>query len=246
MRARRMPSERRSAAPIGSPPVQRAPRGGRRAAARVGEHDAANVPEGEDVEVVYSTRRRAREPRARGGPRTWPARAPARGAAGGADRAAAHDRGGGHARQDDDLFDARVRAARRRPAPRAGWSAGPWRGQANAHWGEGEWLVVEADESDRSMLMLDVEIAVLTNVELDHHATFGSLAQLREAFREFLARARTAIVVWDRPDLSCWALRRRCAGRGGRGNRIVPYDAPRARARRRRLALRLAWPRGAR
>ena len=36
---------------------------------------------------------------------------------------------------------------------------------------------MEADESDRSMLSLDVEIAVLTNVELDHHATFGSLAR---------------------------------------------------------------------
>ncbi len=75
-------------------------------------------------------------------------------------------------------------------------------GLANASWtGSGEWLVVEADESDRSMLALGVEIAVLTNVELDHHATFGSLAELREAFRAFLARARTAIVVWDRPEL---------------------------------------------
>jgi UDP-N-acetylmuramate--alanine ligase len=63
-----------------------------------------------------------------------------------------------------------------------------------------EWLVVEADESDRSMLSLHVEIAVLTNVELDHHATFASLAELREAFREFLAGAPQA-VIWDRPEL---------------------------------------------
>jgi UDP-N-acetylmuramate--alanine ligase len=74
-------------------------------------------------------------------------------------------------------------------------------GLPNAHWGEGEWLVVEADESDRSMLSLSVEVAVLTNVELDHHAAFASLAELREAFREFLALARGAAVVWDRPDL---------------------------------------------
>ncbi len=73
-------------------------------------------------------------------------------------------------------------------------------GLANAEWGEGEWLVVEADESDRSMLSLAVEIAVLTNVELDHHATYGSLAELRGAFREFLARPRQA-VVWDRAEL---------------------------------------------
>ena len=38
------------------------------------------------------------------------------------------------------------------------------------------------------MLALDVEIAVLTNVELDHHATYASLAELSEAFRAFLAR----------------------------------------------------------
>jgi UDP-N-acetylmuramate--alanine ligase len=73
-------------------------------------------------------------------------------------------------------------------------------GLANAEWGEGEWLVVEADESDRSMLSLTVEIAVLTNVELDHHASFSSLAQLREVFRSFLNGAAEA-VVWDRPEL---------------------------------------------
>ena len=49
----------------------------------------------------------------------------------------------------------------------------------NGEWGTGEWLVVEADESDRSMLALTVEIAVLTSVELDHHATFGSRARAR-------------------------------------------------------------------
>jgi len=74
-------------------------------------------------------------------------------------------------------------------------------GLANAEWGAGEWLVVEADESDRSMLSLSVEIALLTNVELDHHATFASLPELREAFRAFLARARRANVVWERPEL---------------------------------------------
>jgi UDP-N-acetylmuramate--alanine ligase len=45
-----------------------------------------------------------------------------------------------------------------------------------------------------------VEIAIVTNVELDHHATFATLAQLRETFREFLAGPRCA-VVWDRPEL---------------------------------------------
>src|SRR5437764_7160234 len=49
---------------------------------------------------------------------------------------------------------------------------------ANAGWGIGEWIVVEADESDRSLLALDPEIAVLTSAELDHHATYRSLAEL--------------------------------------------------------------------
>jgi UDP-N-acetylmuramate--alanine ligase len=70
----------------------------------------------------------------------------------------------------------------------------------NAAWGAGEWLVVEADESDRSMLAIDADVAVLTSVELDHHTTFGSLAELEDAFREFLAGAEQA-VVWDRPEL---------------------------------------------
>jgi UDP-N-acetylmuramate--alanine ligase len=70
----------------------------------------------------------------------------------------------------------------------------------NADWGAGEWLVVEADESDRSMLSLHVDIAVVTNVELDHHATFGSLAEVRQLFRTWLDVAPQA-VLWDRPDV---------------------------------------------
>jgi UDP-N-acetylmuramate--alanine ligase len=67
----------------------------------------------------------------------------------------------------------------------------------NADWGAGEWLVVEADESDRSMLALDVDIAVVTNVELDHHATFGSLQEVEEVFRTFLAAAPEAVLADD-------------------------------------------------
>jgi UDP-N-acetylmuramate--alanine ligase len=70
----------------------------------------------------------------------------------------------------------------------------------NGEWGTGEWLVIEADESDRSMLALEVEIAVLTSVELDHHAEFGSLLELEAVYRDFLAGAREA-VIWDRPEL---------------------------------------------
>ncbi len=72
---------------------------------------------------------------------------------------------------------------------------------ANAGWGSGEWIVVEADESDRSLLKLEPEIAVLTNAELDHHATYSSRLDLEETFATFLARAETGAVIWDRPGL---------------------------------------------
>jgi UDP-N-acetylmuramate--alanine ligase len=64
----------------------------------------------------------------------------------------------------------------------------------NADWGAGEWLVVEADESDRSMLALDVDVAVVLNIELDHHATYGSLAQLNEVFDAFREAAPARVV----------------------------------------------------
>jgi UDP-N-acetylmuramate--alanine ligase len=57
----------------------------------------------------------------------------------------------------------------------------------NASWGQGDWIVVEADESDRSFLALRPEVAVVTNVELDHHATYRTLAEVEQAFAEFAA-----------------------------------------------------------
>jgi len=59
----------------------------------------------------------------------------------------------------------------------------------NAAWGDGEWMVAEADESDASFLRLRPEVAVVTNVELDHHSHWSSRAELTEAFREFCAPA---------------------------------------------------------
>jgi UDP-N-acetylmuramate--alanine ligase len=57
---------------------------------------------------------------------------------------------------------------------------------SNAGFGDG-YLVVEADESDRSAFGLPAEIAVVTNVELDHHSEFASAAELESAFAEWLA-----------------------------------------------------------
>jgi UDP-N-acetylmuramate--alanine ligase len=58
----------------------------------------------------------------------------------------------------------------------------------NAAAGDG-WLVAEGDESDRTLELLHPRVAVLTNVELDHHATFASEAAVRDLFERWLATA---------------------------------------------------------
>jgi UDP-N-acetylmuramate--alanine ligase len=166
-------------------------------------HHAANVPAGEEVEVIYSSAVPAENP----------------------ERVAARERGlrerpraellaeltalrrtiavaGAHGKTTTSSMIVHVL---REQGLDPGWLVGSsvGAGLPNSHWSAGKedgWLVVEADESDRSMLSLDVDIAVVTNVELDHHAMFASLGELREAFREFLAGAPQA-VIWDRPDL---------------------------------------------
>ncbi len=58
----------------------------------------------------------------------------------------------------------------------------------SAGWGGGEWLVVEADESDGTFLELGAEAAIVTNVELDHvRYHWGSFDRLVAAFETFLA-----------------------------------------------------------
>jgi UDP-N-acetylmuramate--alanine ligase len=57
---------------------------------------------------------------------------------------------------------------------------------SNAGAGTG-WLVVEGDESDRSVFSLRPRIAVLLNVDLDHHTEFGSRGELEEELERWLA-----------------------------------------------------------
>ena len=66
----------------------------------------------------------------------------------------------------------------------------------NAGTGEG-WLVVEGDESDRSIELLRPEIAVVTNVELDHHAAYASEAELAQFFESWLSTVPHAIRGWE-------------------------------------------------
>jgi UDP-N-acetylmuramate--alanine ligase len=164
-------------------------------------HDAANVPAGEGVEVIYSSAVPADNPERLAARRRGLAerpRAELLGELSALRRTIAV--AGAHGKTTTaSMIVHLLREGGVDPGWLVGSSVGG--GLANSHWSESEWLVVEADESDRSMLSLDVEIALLTNVELDHHATFGSLQELRSAFSEFLALARRAVVIWDRPDL---------------------------------------------
>jgi UDP-N-acetylmuramate--alanine ligase len=67
-------------------------------------------------------------------------------------------------------------------------------GPANAGSGVGEWVIAEADESDASFLSLRPEIAVVTNVELDHHARWSSRAELEAAFSRFCDPAKGVVL----------------------------------------------------
>jgi len=157
-------------------------------------HDGANVPAGGDVELVVSTAIAPENP----------------------ERAAARDRGlreihrgallgelsrvrrtiaiaGTHGKTTTSSMVAHALLA-------LGWEPSYVIGGeltttgTNAALGAGEWLVVEADESDRSFLELFCEIAVVTNIELDHHTQYPSLAELEDAFATFLREGLRRVV----------------------------------------------------
>ena len=56
----------------------------------------------------------------------------------------------------------------------------------NARMGEGEWMVVEADESDGTFLKLPAEVAVVTNIDPEHLDHYGNFDAVRAAFRQFV------------------------------------------------------------
>jgi UDP-N-acetylmuramate--alanine ligase len=70
----------------------------------------------------------------------------------------------------------------------------------NARAGEG-WLVAEGDESDRSLELLRPEIAVLTNVDLDHHSEFASRAEVGELFERWTDSAPKTVRGEELPPL---------------------------------------------
>jgi UDP-N-acetylmuramate--alanine ligase len=73
----------------------------------------------------------------------------------------------------------------------------------NAGTGAG-WLVVEGDESDRTIAALEPRVAVVTNIDLDHHTTFGSRAEVVDLFENWLRGVPSTV----------------------RGEGLAPYDGP--------------------
>jgi UDP-N-acetylmuramate--alanine ligase len=74
----------------------------------------------------------------------------------------------------------------------------------NARMGTGNFLVAEADESDRSFLHLNTTFAIVTNIDLEHLETYRDLDDIKNTFKQFLAKVPfygKAIVCIDNPNV---------------------------------------------
>ncbi|MBB5814561.1 UDP-N-acetylmuramate--alanine ligase [Streptomyces collinus] len=92
---------------------------------------------------------------------------------------------------------------------------------SNALHGEGEIFVAEADESDRSFHKYAPDVAIVLNVELDHHANYASMDEIYASFETFVDRITeggTLVIAADHDGAR--ELTRRVAGRGVR---VVTY-----------------------
>ncbi|MFF8936019.1 UDP-N-acetylmuramate--L-alanine ligase [Streptomyces paradoxus] len=92
---------------------------------------------------------------------------------------------------------------------------------SNALHGEGDIFVAEADESDRSFHKYAPDVAIVLNVELDHHANYASMDEIYASFETFVDRITeggTLVIAADHDGAR--ELTRRVAGRGVR---VVTY-----------------------
>jgi UDP-N-acetylmuramate--alanine ligase len=89
----------------------------------------------------------------------------------------------------------------------------------NARMGEGDWMVVEADESDGTFVKLPADIAVVTNIDPEHLDHYGTFERARDAFLAFVENVPFygfAVLCLDHPEVQ--ALNARVEDR-----RIVTY-----------------------
>jgi len=90
---------------------------------------------------------------------------------------------------------------------------------SNARLGEGEWMVVEADESDGSFLRLDGTVAVVTNIDPEHLDHYGDFDRVKDAFVQFVENVPfygAAMLCLDHPEVQAILPR-------VRDRRIVTY-----------------------
>jgi UDP-N-acetylmuramate--alanine ligase len=89
----------------------------------------------------------------------------------------------------------------------------------NAYVGKGEWMVVEADESDGSFLRLPATIGVITNIDPEHLDHYGSFENAKNAFQTFLTNLPFygfAVLCIDHPEVQALSAR-------VRDRRIITY-----------------------
>src|SRR6201991_4828058 len=98
----------------------------------------------------------------------------------------------------------------------------------NAHLGAGDWMVVEADESDGTFLRLPATIAVVTNIDPEHMDFYGDFDRVKSAFQSFVENLPFygfAVMCTDHAEVQAMVARVRV-------QRIIPYGFnPQADAR---------------
>ena len=99
---------------------------------------------------------------------------------------------------------------------------------SNARQGSGDWMVVEADESDGSFLRLPAEVAVVTNIDPEHLDHYGDFDGVRKAFRRFIEQIPFygfAVACLDHPEVQRMVSE-------VTDRRIIPYgQSPQAEVR---------------
>ncbi|THF59574.1 UDP-N-acetylmuramate--L-alanine ligase [Ollibium composti] len=99
----------------------------------------------------------------------------------------------------------------------------------NARMGDGDWMVVEADESDGTFLKLPADIAVVTNIDPEHLDHYGSFDAVREAFRQFVENVPFygfGVMCTDHPEVQALVSRigdRRVVTYGGNAQADVRF-----------------------
>ena len=92
-------------------------------------------------------------------------------------------------------------------------------GQGNGYrLGSGDWMVVEADESDGTFLELAPRLGLITNIEADHIDHYGSLDGMISAYRQF-SETVGDVLLTNRDDLACNELRNNYTG----GARMITF-----------------------